>query len=441
MNTPVFDALKNYNNQKLDRFHMPGHKGKGILFDGLGQDIIALDVTELAETDNLAAPESIFCNAQNLAAIACGTGETLFLTGGSTLGNLAMLYGTCYGEKVIVDRLCHLSVFNALTLCCAKPVYTDTALADSCGIIGAVSVNAIKKAIKENPDAKAVFITSPNSFGICSNLKEIAKLCHEADQLLLVDEAHGAHFAFSDKLPQTAAKGDADASVQSFHKTLPALTQAAVLHINNKKISKKIASALRLFQTSSPSYLLTASLDYARAFMEENKSRLDILIDTVNEHSSSNVLKIIGADPLKIIIKCDGIKGEKILRENGFVPEMYGRGYIVLIVSIADDKDTVCKLLSIAEKLPESTSEIFFQYSEKNGLSPAEAYHLEGEFVPISLAEGRVSKNAVFLYPPGVPVIAPGHIIEKDVIDFINNENAEGTAFCGLVNGKINVIK
>lgn len=441
MNTPVFDALIDYNNKNFERFHMPGHKGKGVLFGGLGQDIIALDVTELAETDNLAAPESIFRDAQKLAAKACGAGETLFLTGGSTLGNLAMLYGTCYGEKVIVDRLCHLSVFNALTLCCAKPVYAENTLADPCGIIGAVSVNTIKKTIAENPDAKAVFITSPNSFGICANIREIAKLCHEAGMLLLIDEAHGAHFAFSEMLPHTAAQGGADASVQSFHKTLPALTQAAVLHINNKKISEKITSALRLFQTSSPSYLLTASLDYARAFMEENKRRLSTLIDTVNEHSPDNVLKIAGADPLKIIIKCDGIKGEKILRENGFVPEMYARGYIVLIVSIADDMETVCNLLSTAKKLPESTSKVYFKYSQKYSVSPSEAYHLEGEFIPVSLAEGRISKSAVFLYPPGVPVIAPGHIIEKDVIDFIISESAEGTSFCGLVNEKINVIK
>lgn len=441
MNTPILNALKRYGKKHFERFHMPGHKGKDILFGGTGHELVALDVTELPETDNLAAPEGILREAQKLAAKACGASETLFLTGGSTLGNLAMIYGLCCGEKVIVDRFCHVSVFNALAVSRANPVYVENEIIDPCGILGAVSPEAVKKTIKENTDAKAVFITSPNAFGICADLRGIAELCRENNMLLLVDEAHGAHFAFSENLPDTAIACGADACVQSFHKTLPALTQAAVLHISNPDISKKVTSAVRLFQTSSPSYLLTASIDYARAYMEKNKKKLDLLINTVRKHSPANVLKTGNADPLKIIIKCDGLRGEKILRKNMFVPEMCGRGYIVCIVTVADEADAVCRLLSVAAGLPEKKVSADFCFTKKSGATPWEAYHHEGKPVPLAESAGKISKNAVFLYPPGVPVIAPGQIITEDVIEFIKKALSEGESLVGLCGEEIDVLK
>lgn len=432
MDTPIFDAIKKYKGKNPCRFHMPGHKGKSGLFGEYAKELISLDVTELDETDNLAAPCGAIAKAERRIAEVMSAKRSFILTGGSTLGNLSMIYGNLRkGDKILVDRNSHMSVFSALSLSGAKPVYIGGGLFDSCGALRCPAPDEVCAAADENPDAKAVFITSPNSFGICADLSRISKICKEKNMLLLVDEAHGSHFVFNKKLPKTAMECGADAAVQSFHKTLPALTQSAVLHIGNGSISEKTERALRLFQSSSPSYLLTASADFARAYMEsEGKEKLDELISFLGKNLPQNALKT--DDILRLCIKCDGRRSEEILRRENIVPEMCGAGYAVFILTAADEIKDIKRLLKVAETLPPWDLEDKYFGGCPVSLTPQEAYFAPCKSAPFKDAAGKISKNAIFRYPPGVPVVAPGEIITKEALSYIETFKKIGDTFSGI---------
>ncbi|MBO4898137.1 MAG: aminotransferase class I/II-fold pyridoxal phosphate-dependent enzyme [Clostridia bacterium] len=432
MDTPIFDAIKKYKEKKPLRFHMPGHKGKEELFGEYAKELISLDVTELDETDNLAAPRGAILKAEEEISKAFSAVRSFILTGGSTLGNLSMIYGNLKcGDKILLDRNSHLSVFSALVLSGADPIYIGGGLFDKCGALRPPSAEEVLKAAKENPDAKAVFITSPNSFGVCADLFEISKICKEKNMLLLVDEAHGAHFAFHKKLPETAMKSGADAAVQSFHKTLPALTQTAVLHIGNGKIKESTERALRLFQSSSPSYLLTASADFARAFMDiHGKEKFDGIINFLENNMPQKALK--NDDILRLCIKCDGRKSENILKRENIVPEMCGAGYAVFIITAADSIKDIGRLLSVIKTLPAWDGEDkYFGICPKQ-ITPHEAFNAPFRTAPFKEAAGKISKNAIFRYPPGVPVVAPGEEITKDALEYIEAFKKKGDVFSGV---------
>ena len=432
MDTPIFDAIKKYKDKNPLRFHMPGHKGKAELFGEYAKELISLDLTELDETDNLAAPCGAIWEAEEKISNAFSAKRSFILTGGSTLGNLSMIYGnTKSGDKILLDRNSHLSVFSALTLSGADPVYIGGGLYDTCGALCPPTAEEVRAAAEENPEARAVFITSPNSFGVCADLKEISKICKEKNMLLLVDEAHGAHFAFHKKLPETAMEGGADAAVQSFHKTLPALTQTAVLHIGNGKIKESTERALRLFQSSSPSYLLTASADFARAFMEEQgEKKLSEIISFLEKNMPQNALR--NDDILRLCIKCDGRKSEEILKRENIVPEMCGAGYAVFIITAADETGDIEKLLNVIKTLHAWNGEdMYFGVCPKR-ITPQKAYLSPSHFVPFKEAAGKISKNAIFRYPPGVPIVAPGEEITKDALKYIEAFAKNGDTFSGV---------
>ena len=435
METPIFDAMQKYKDKNPLRFHMPGHKGKSGLFGECAKELIALDITELPETDNLAAPSGVISLAEQRISEAFSAKRSFILSGGSTLGNLAMIYGNLRcGDKILVDRNSHLSVFSALALSGAKPVYIGGGLYDGCGALRCPSPEEVIKAAEENPDAKAVFITSPNSFGICADIYKISKICKEKNILLLVDEAHGAHFTFHKKLPQSAMECGADASCQSFHKTLPALTQSAVLHIGNEKIGKNTERALRLFQSSSPSYLLMASCDFARAYMEEKgKKRLDEITDFLQKKMPENALRT--DDITRLCIKCDGRRSEEILKNKNTVPEMTGAGYAVFIITPADEICDIEYLLNAAENLPGMHLEDTYFKGCPQRMTPQEAYFAPSRTVSLNEAAGKISKNAVFRYPPGVPVIAPGEEITKEALSYMESFEKKGDAFSGVSGG------
>lgn len=428
INSPVFEMLKKYNEKNMCRFHMPGHKGEGLLFGGVGSDLIALDTTETDDTDNLLNPKGALYEGQLLLSRAAKSYKSFFLCGGATLGNLVMIMSSIKkGEKILVDRFCHISVFSALSLSGAVPVYINNNYAHKSGVLDAVGFEETEKAIFENLDAKAVFITSPNSFGICSPVKKIASLCKEKGMFLFVDEAHGAHFPYSPLLPESAMEQGADASVQSYHKTLPALTQSAVLHVGNADLCDKMEETLHMLMSSSPSFLLNASVDYARAYMEKaGKEKIESLVRLIDNNLPANVLRTKEYDKLRIVAICDGEKSIDILRKNKFEPEMYSEGFVVFIVTVADKEDTVLKLLNIIKTLPQNN----FSFPEipvcNKKITPAEAYNAKGERINIEDAEGRILRKPIYAYPPGVPLIAPGEMINKECIKFILNRNFEG---------------
>ena len=434
--SPVFEMLKKYAFEKRARFHMPGHKGTGTLFDGIGADLVRMDVTELDFTDNLLNPSGAFKEAETLMAKRAKSFKSYFLTGGSTLGNQTMIMSCLKEEeKILVDRFCHISVFSALAFSGAVPRYIENAYADKSGVLGCIDDKMVAKAIKENPDAKAVFVTSPNSFGQVAPLEKISRLCKENNMLLLVDEAHGAHFPYSDLLPKSAMECGADASVVSYHKTMPALTQSAVLHIGNEKLCSRAEETLHMLMTSSSSFLLAASIDYARSFMEnEGKEKIQQLIRLIEENRPENVLKT--ADPLRIVALCDGEKYISAMRGAGMEPEMYGKGFMVFIVTAADDCENVLKLLNILSTLPKSEYVAPEIPKAEIKVTPGQAFKLQGRECSLEDACGKVSKKALYAYPPGVPAVLPGSVLDEKIINFIKSNNLEG-----IRENKINIIE
>ena len=287
---PIYDMLQEYIKKEPTMFHMPGHK-MGSKVSHYYNDIIKWDVTEIPETDNLHNPNGAILEAQKMAAYAFGADYTFFLVNGSTCGIHAAIMSVCKkGDKIIVGRDCHKSVLNILTYLEAKVCFVNPEYNDEFGILGGYSLENIQKAVDKNTDSVAVLITSPNYYGICSDIEKIANIVHQSNKILIVDEAHGAHLNFCDRLPKSAVTSGADLVVQSAHKTLPALTQTAYLHLNGDRVSKrKLQRILSTIQTSSPSFVLMASLDIARHIMQsEGQSRLNDILDVIDQFKISN---------------------------------------------------------------------------------------------------------------------------------------------------------
>ena len=426
IHSPVFEMLLKYGKKNTERFHMPGHKGKDILFGGVGADLVNLDVTEIDDTDNLLNPKGAFREAMHLMEKRAKSRKSYFLTGGATEGNHTMIMALLKeGDKVLVDRFCHISVFSALSFSGATPAYIENSFAHRGGVLGCVKYEDVKKAVEENPDAKAVFITSPNSFGFTAPLREISLLCKKHNMLLLTDEAHGAHYPYCDILPESAVEQGADASVVSFHKTMPSLTQSAVLHIGNSGICPKIEETLHMLMTSSSSFLIAASIDYGRAYMEEyGDEKIRKLAKIIRENRPHNVL--LTDDILRICAAVDGEKYISLFRENGIEPEMFGKGFAVFIVTVADDEEKVLKLLNLLKTLPETDYGETLPPEAEIKITPRQAYLSEGEEISLDMAEGRVLKKAIYAYPPGVPCAAPGEVLSGDMIKYIKERNLEG---------------
>ncbi len=271
--TPLLDALKANTARPHAPFYTPGHKlGKGIsqpLADLLGKAVFRADLTELADLDNLFSPQGVIQTAQQLAAEAFGASQTWFLVNGSTCGIEAAILATCgTGDKIILPRNVHSSAIAGLILSGAIPIFLNPEYDPVLDIAHSITPNAVQSALQQHPDAKAVLTVYPTYYGVCGNLSAIANITHQYNIPLLVDEAHGAHFAFHPELPTPALAAGADLTVQSIHKVLGAMTQASMLHIQGNRIDcDRISKALQLVQSTSPSYLLLASLDAARQQM------------------------------------------------------------------------------------------------------------------------------------------------------------------------------
>ena len=421
-NMPLVNGLLKYVKENNMRMHMPGHKAGRMLFRGISKkQLLAMDVTEVDATDNLINPSGIIKQTEEKIAKMLGVHRAFLLTGGSTLGVISIMAAVLGdGDRVIMDRNCHISAFSALAITGAVPFYVRPSILSKSGVYNAVTPSDIEKALNQCKGAKAVFITSPNVFGICSDIESIAKICKKHGVPLLVDAAHGAHFAFCDKLPKTAMECGADMCTLSFHKTLPALTQTAVLCVKNAEYEEKVNRAIRLFHSSSPSYLLMASMDSATCVMQrEGGKKMGALIKTIQENIADNMLCLPNKDILRIVIECDGEKAEKILLKNKIVPEMVSDGALVCIVTACDKTKEVKRLLRLAKTLPPSNKTFILPPVLESSVTPRKALHSDWEYVCLEDAAGRISKEAIYLYPPGVPIVASGEEITEEMVTFL----------------------
>ena len=454
-NAPIIEGILKYILEDFKSFHVPGHQG-GKEVDGLLKLLLKqplkADLTEIHGLDNLHAPRGMIREAQEIAAEAFGAAETFFLVNGSTAGLMAMINAVCRpGEKIILPRSAHQGAFGAIITSGAVPVYIPEGFSGSRWEYTNMTVGQIEQALEENPEARAVLVNNPTYFGVCGDLKEIRKITTERGVLLLVDEAHGGHLSFHHGLPAGAAEAGADMWVQSTHKTLGSLTQSAMLHLGGEKVDRqRLKHMLSVFQSTSPSYLLLASLDAARRQMaQKGKELLDNILLLAEEARSR--LEQLGfelippkkgefrLDITKLVFftsefKESGEKAAFILRRSGKVePEMYGKDYILVLLTLGHNEEDLAALINAARSLRERLTLKTFKKKEPEDVSylhpvspqlltPREAVNLPTEIISLDRAAGRISSQMVNIYPPGIPLLVPGEIITSEIIEYILRE-------------------
>lgn len=462
MDMPVLEGLIKYAEEKNISFHMPGHKSNLRNFqelDEIKKYLYSIDLTEVPGTDNLHCPEDIILQGEKLAARAFGACKSYFLVNGSTCGIYSMIMGnTRPGDKIIVQRNCHRSVYMACLMGALETVYITPEIIPGFCIPGGLSLMQVKRTIEENKDAKAVVVTYPSYYGICSDLKAIADLAHENNMLLLVDEAHGTHLGFSDGLPKSALSLGADASVVSLHKSTPAMTQCSLLNTTKGVNDEGISFMLRMFQSTSPSYILMASIDAARHIMEDRgRELLGQLLENISSfREKAKDLKgfcmldksLIGkygvhdVDLTKLVIfsPMGGRKLEEALRRDYSIQvEMSDLNNAVLIGSVGDNRESYDSLFNALRALnetrnPEASAVVPCQVSIENiqAISMRDAYYSPKERIRLKDAAGRISCELAAPYPPGIPALLPGEVITREIIDFICQQVECGIPINGL---------
>ncbi|KEO81441.1 aminotransferase class I/II-fold pyridoxal phosphate-dependent enzyme [Tumebacillus flagellatus] len=470
---PILEAILSHLQNNPGSYHVPGHKmGRG-LHGALGAWLThagRLDLTEIPGLDDLHAPEAAIREAQSLAAHAFGAEETYFLVNGSTAGNLAMILTAVRpGEKILVPRNLHKSVLNGLVLAQAQPVFYQPEVLEAFGIASGVRVETVRAAVQKHPDARALLIVSPTYHGICSDLEEIAYVVHEAGMMLLVDEAHGAHFAFHESLPPTAMASGADMAVQSTHKTLGALTQASMLHVQGPRVNRaRLRKRLQLVQSTSPSYLLLASLDVARHQMQtEGQAMLSKALQAVQtgaaQLQASPYLKLLQetpdgfrVDPLKWTIGVTGLRKsgtevyETLHREHHLTLELSDPHNLLAVFTYADRERQVERLVKAllalepaegeaAESPPSEGNFAWLELQAK--FLPHEAFEMDMERVPLTGAAGCCAGEMVIPYPPGIPLIVPGEVWTDELIAHIQSLREAGVRFQGVEDSRMSEVQ
>lgn len=448
----LFDALYKYSLQNICSMHMPGHKRN---IELLGNNFpYNIDITEVDGFDNLHMMNGILKDAADNVSALYGSKESFLLVNGSTGGLLAAIRSAVKrGEKIIMARNCHKSVYNAVELNCLKTVYLVPETDEETGVNGSITAEQVCRALDENPDARLVVITSPTYEGVISDIDAIAEVAHQKNVPVLVDEAHGAHLGFSEYFPGGALKSGADIVVNSIHKTLPALTQCALLHIGGDLIDgDRIARELAVFETSSPSYILLASIDSCVRMLTEKKNELfgdyesnlrlfDESIIGLKKlkvlcHGRDNLInhsKFFSFDPGKIVISTantnlSGVILADILRKQYLIePEMAYANYAIAMTSICDTAESfgrlAAALIAIDQTVEQCPKPEIKEYSyplPKQEKPIFQAIEEEGEFLSFEQSVGAMSLEYVWAYPPGIPLITPGEIIDCDLMTVVN---------------------
>lgn len=461
---PLVEALKKYGFRDSVRFHMPGHKGRQTNFasEELGPNLYNWDVSEIPGLDDLHQPSGPIKKAQQKLAVLYGADESFFLVNGASSGVIAMMGASVGpGDEILISRASHKSVLSGLILTGAKPVYVMPERHEKLGVYTQVTPEDAAKKLGQNPNVKAVILTNPVYQGFCPDIKSISKIVHSNKGALLVDEAQGPHFGFNFALPKSA-RDFADAWVQSPHKMLTSLTQSAWLHVKGDRINKKrLKSFLKLVTSTSPSYILMASLDMARSIMEvDGKSlteRALELADTARccinkftpfyavgaEVRGKNGIYDIDLSRLMINVSVSGYTGyevEKLLRNNFNIyaeyADLFNIYFLVTFSNTKSDVDRLVKALStLKTKGRLKNSIIWTDKLPKAAMKPQSAFYAPGEYLPLKQSVGRIIKDALVPYPPGVPLLMPGEVAEQEHIEVLSRLLKTGGRCHGVTNG------
>ena len=469
---PIYEALERFREMRVVPFDVPGHKhGKGNpeLTAFLGEKCVGVDVNSMKPLDNLCHPVSVIRDAELLAADAFGAKHAFLMVGGTTSSVQSMVLSCCkQGDKIILPRNVHRSVINSLVLCGAIPVYVNPDVDRRLGISLGMSREHVRKAIAEHPDAVAVLVNNPTYYGICSDLRAIVKMAHDAGMLCLADEAHGTHFYFGENMPVSAMKAGADMAAVSMHKSGGSLTQSSLLLIGENVNERHVRQIINLTQTTSGSYLLMSSLDISRRNLALRGKEVFRKVIEMAEYAREEINAVGGYyaygrelingdsifdfDPTKLSVHTRdiglaGIEVYDILRDEYDIQIEFGDiGNILAYLSIGDRMQEL-------ERLVSALAEIKRRYKkDPDGLlsqeyidpevvcSPQEAFYSQKKSIPINESSGFVCSEFVMCYPPGIPILAPGERITKDIIDYIQYAKAKGCSMTGSEDPDINNI-
>lgn len=471
LKTPLFDVLVDHVKKNPVSFHVPGHKYGQInqpQANRYFRQVLQIDATELSGLDDLHSPEGAILEAELLLASLYQTKKSYFLINGSTVGNLAMIMATCNeGSKVLVQRNCHKSILNGLSLAKANPVFLEPEFNQEWKVPSGLPLETVKEAIHLYPEARALILTYPNYYGMGYELQEIIKEAHQHDIPVLVDEAHGPHFILGAPFPPSALQLGVDMVVQSAHKTLPAMTMGSFLHVNSSRVNNdKVREYLAMFQSSSPSYPIMASLDLARNYLATYKPNdLTFLLNEIQrfkkELADIPAIKVLdypndNGDPLKITLqsrsRLNGFGLQRKLEEVSIFTELADPNNLLFIFPLLKEgqsfplKDAVLKIKQALADLPLKDAEEGFELASQNISTLAipfkDMVNITVNEVEITATLGEVCAETIIPYPPGIPLLIKGERITKDKLSQLNRLLNSGARFQGgslLKDGRIKI--
>lgn len=486
---PLYDSLVDYGKTDYYPYHMPGHKRNGGSIKGFS-DFFEIDITEIDGFDNLHQAEGIIRQAQERAADLYGADETFFLVNGSTCGILSAISAvTDRQDTILAARNCHKSVYHAVFLQELEVKYLYSGEISEFDISDAVSPEAVRTALEQIPECRVVVITSPTYEGVIADVREIARIVHEKDRILIVDEAHGAHLGLVQDMPENAVRQGADLVIHSLHKTLPSMTQTALLHVSGSRVNReRLRRYLSIYQSSSPSYVLMAGMDACILEVKENAAVLFARLKRYYENfmrqmekcryiriGSSEAIREKGYcfrawDICKLVISVKGtsMSGQALydtLRDEFHLQmEMAAASYVLAIMTIADEEDgwqrladallridgriekekavrTLTEVRPVSERptfqAVDAQSAPYAELTIAQALNKVYRSHVSGAVreIPLAQAAGSISGDFVCLYPPGIPLLVPGEVIEERMIRQIEESLRLGVRVQGVSAG------
>ncbi len=433
-------------------FSMPGHKGNYNFFE---KDMLNYDLTELKGLDNLQEPKTVIKNTINRIKKLYNSSNSYILVNGSTVGVIASILYTCKENDIILaGRNSHKSFYSGVYLCKSKVKYIYPKQIEN-NIYGKIDPNDIEEKLKNN-NIKAVFLTSPTYEGYTLNIEEISKITKKYNAVLIVDEAHGAHFPFSESFPKSAINCGANIVVNSLHKTVPALTQTALLHTDSSINYQKLKMILNMLQTSSPSYIFMYTIDKLMNDIEQKKldflSYVKVLKDFRHKCKTLKNIKLLNSDDISRLIFYSDVKGSVLYDELynlGFECEGYGYNYVICISTVVDTKSVFKDFFEALNNIDnniknlEKAKKLKIQLEDNNIKSLLIKDVMEKEKIEINYknSNNKISGDFVMAYPPGIPLLTVGEVITTDVIKTIENYLENDLNVVGICNNKIKIIK
>ncbi|KXZ20424.1 aminotransferase class I/II-fold pyridoxal phosphate-dependent enzyme [Bacillus nakamurai] len=446
MDTPLYTALIEHAHRNTHSFHVPGHHNGDVFFDeakSVYQSLLSIDMTEITGLDDLHHPTGVIKEAQDLVSRFYGSRESFFLVNGTTAGNLAMILAVCEpGEPILIQRNCHKSVFHAVAMGGAKPVYIAPEVDEGMHVPAHVPFSVIEKALADYPNAKGLVLTNPTYYGHSADLTASIKAAHSYGVPVLVDEAHGAHLVLGEPFPPSSLAMGADAVVHSAHKTLPAMTMGSYFHLNSSRIDRdRLVYYLSSLQSSSPSYPIMASLDTARAYVQDiaengtlsaHMQHIDQIKQTFASIPYIEVINPSGnglrPDPLKLTLRSklghSGYSLQRILESSGVFVELADEYQVLLVLPLGGRRKIEPETVRIIHQMLENTppdkrpEAVKWTFPSITTLDypKSEISRFKKEFVDMDKAAGRLHAADIIPYPPGIPLVMDGERITEESI-------------------------